>query len=92
MAEPEMDAWAQQAALTKRYTRTYERLADGLHRPELTVVADGLVRGVFLHGERHNVRTIRQYVDVLVQACAFVEEANPKWAEWAVSHPAASDG
>lgn len=81
IVQSEMDAWEQLYELQERYTRIYETLADGYERRDLIVRADALERCVWVHGEGHNVKTIRQYIDVLEQACVFVEDANPTWAK-----------
>lgn len=68
------DAWKQLADLAEKYTEIWE------FRPDLDVVASGLERHVMLDGVPHNVETVREYITILEQACAFVEKVNPAWA------------
>lgn len=69
------DAWKQLHDLEEKYTRVWE------FRPDLDVVAVGTERCVVLNGVPHNVGTVREYVAVLVEACDFVDKANPTWAK-----------
>ena len=76
------DAWEKKCAredeldaLIDRYSRTWEV------RSNLDVVASGCDREILINGTSHNVGTVREFIDALEEACAFVQNANPKWAD-----------
>ena len=72
------DAWEQYHDLQKRFIREWSV------RPDLDVVAVAHERHIELHGERHNVCTVREYIAVLQSACDFIEDSNPQWAMYQV--------
>jgi len=83
-----MDAWKQEYELIKKYSTSVDV------RPDLRVVALGCDRVVQFslayppdeHGMRRwhtttrNVGTMRELAHALLEACDFVERANPTWA------------
>lgn len=72
------DAWKQLDDLQRKYTQEIEV------RRDLVVTALGTERGVRLtlgaRSTQRNVSTMRELAQALLEACAFVEDANPEWA------------
>ena len=91
------DAWKQMQDLVDRYSQDWEV------RRDIRVVALACERGVRLEiaagppddlGMRHwadtgkrNVSTMRELAQALLDACDFVDEANPTWASHATWAP-----
>ena len=76
----ENDAWYVHRKLLELYTKTFKP------RNDITVVARGCHRSVELEldsflGRSHNIGTMRELAQALIDACDFVEASNPKWTE-----------
>lgn len=73
---PAKDAWEQLHDLQEEFIRDWFDFRD-----DLEVVADALDRCVRLNSVQHNVTTVREYIEILTEACDFVDSANPRWAK-----------
>lgn len=69
------DAWERQRDLDEEYIVNFEL------RSDLRISAQAHHRTVKINGVQHNVATIREYIELLEEACDWVEGYNPEWTK-----------
>lgn len=71
------DAYQQLIAIQQKFIKNWKT------RPDLEVTALAHERGikVYTTDRRHNVSTMREFAQSILEACDFVEESNPDWAK-----------
>ncbi|RTK93190.1 hypothetical protein EKI60_06330 [Candidatus Saccharibacteria bacterium] len=73
MKRKQQDAWQIHDKLVKHCTKTFEL------RDNLRVEARAHKRTILINGTQHNLSTVEEYAEMLLEAVRFVADMNPSW-------------